>query len=193
MNRKIYQVIITIKEINPKIWRRLLVPSDMRLSDFHKVIQTSFGWTNSHLHQFIKNDTCYTRRMQDDDYWDELENVDYHNMKIFSLLYSKREKMIYEYDFGDSWRHEIILEEILPPNEGFKYPLCLDGARSCPPEDCGGVWGYQNMMKILKKPKHEEYESYIIWLDGKFNSEYFNKDKVNKRLKLKNYGCFEEE
>ena len=86
MTKKIYQIQISLKGFKPEIWRRLLIPSDLLLSDFHKIIQTSMGWTNSHLHQFIKNRTFYTVRMQDDDLWDELDNVDYKKMKISDLL-----------------------------------------------------------------------------------------------------------
>ncbi|HDJ33549.1 MAG TPA: plasmid pRiA4b ORF-3 family protein [Bacteroidetes bacterium] len=191
MSAKIYQIQIALKGIKPKIWRRLLVPSDLLLSDFHKVIQTSMGWTNSHLHQFIKDNTFYSARMQDDDFWDEMDNVDYKNMKLSDLLKKEKEKMVYEYDFGDGWEHDIILEKILPVDKNTKYPVCLAGKMSCPPEDCGGVWGYADMLEILKDPDHEEYETYVEWLGGEFDPEYFDKDLVNQLLMEEEYGCRE--
>lgn len=183
MKDKIYQIQIALKGFKPKIWRRLLIPSDLLLSDFHKVIQTSMGWTNSHLHQFIKNKTFYTVKMQDDDFWEEMDNVDYKNMKVTDLLKKEKDKIVYEYDFGDGWEHDIILEKILPLDNNTKYPICLTGKMNCPPEDCGGIWGYSDMLEILKDPDHEEYESYIEWLGEKFDPEYFNKDEVNEFLK----------
>jgi hypothetical protein len=107
MTKKIYQIQIALKEFKPRIWRRILIPSNLLLSDFHKIIQTTMGWTNSHLHQFIKNGTFYTRKMVDDDLWDEMDNFDYKKMKILDLLKKEKEKIIYEYDFGDSWEHDI--------------------------------------------------------------------------------------
>jgi hypothetical protein len=191
MKDKIYQVQIALKGVKPKVWRRLLIPSNLLLSDFHKIIQTSMGWTNSHLHQFIKNRTSYTEKVQEDDFWDEMNYVDYKNIKVSDLLKKEKDKIIYEYDFGDCWEHDIILGKILPLDANTKYPLCLTGKMNCPPEDCGGILGYSDMLEILQKPDHEEYESYIEWLGEKFDPEYFNKDEVNELLRKKEYGCIE--
>jgi hypothetical protein len=185
---KIYQIRIVLKDFSPRIWRRVLVQSDLLLSDLHRVIQTSMGWTNSHLHQFIKNETFYTVRMKDDDFWEEMNNVDYKKMKISDLLEKEKDQIIYKYDFGDGWMHDITLEKILAPDNNIKYPVFLAGKMNCPPEDCGGVWGYSDILKVLKKPDHKEYESLIEWLGGKFDPEYFNIDKVNKSLRKKDYG-----
>ncbi len=182
MTKKIFQIQIALKGFKPKIWRRILIPSDFLLSDFHLIIQITMGWTNSHLHQFIINRTFYTQRMQDDDLWDEMDNVDYKKMKISDLLKKEKEKIVYEYDFGDSWEHDIILEKILPIDNNLKYPVCLTGKMNCPPEDCGGVWGYFDMLKVLKDPDHEEYESYIEWLGEEFDPEFFDKNEINKLL-----------
>jgi hypothetical protein len=189
MTDKIFQVKITLVDSNPGIWRRLLIPSDLRLSVFHKVIQVAFGWTNSHLHQFIFNDKFYTVRYPHDLDWYELPNIDYKKEKIRSsdLISAVGESLIYEYDFGDSWNHEILIEKILPVDISVKYPVCLEGKRNGPPEDCGGVWGYHDLLEILKHPEHEEYDSYIEWLGGKFDPGKFNIERVNsvfQRLRL---------
>ncbi len=191
MTKKTYQIQIALKGSGPKIWRRILVPSDLLLSDFHKVIQTTMGWTNSHLHQFIKNRTFYAKRMPDDSTWEEMDNVDYKKIKISDMLKKEKERIVYEYDFGDSWEHEIILEKILSIDEKRKYPVCLTGKNNCPPEDCGGVWGYSDLLEILKHPDNEEYEEYLEWLGEDFDPKYFDKDEVNKMLRTKNFGCFE--
>lgn len=188
---KIYQIQVALARSKPKIWRRLLVPSELLLSDFHKIIQTSMGWTNSHLHQFIKDQTFYTKRYPDDDTWEELDNVDYAKIKISNLLKKEKDKIVYEYDFGDSWEHDIILEKILLYDQNIKYPVCVAGKMNCPPEDCGGVWGYSDMLEILKNPDHEEYDSFIEWLGEEFDPEYFDREAINKMLLTEDYGCVE--
>ena len=183
MTKRTYQIQIALKGSKPKIWRRILISSDTLLPDFHYVIQAVMGWTNSHLHQFIKNRTFYTQRLEDDDYWEEMNNVDYSEMKISDLLKKEKDKIIYEYDFGDGWLHDIILEKIDTTGENKILPVCLIGKNNCPPEDCGGIWGYANMLEILKHPDHEEYEEYIEWLGGEFDPKYFNKDEINDVLR----------
>ncbi len=191
MAEKIFQIQIILRGSKPKIWRRILVPSDLLLPDFHKIIQTTMGWTNSHLHQFIKNQTFYTRKMPDDDFWEETNNVDFSEVKISDLLKKEKDKIIYEYDFGDGWEHDIILEKIDINRENQNIPVCLDGRNNCPPEDCGGIWGYSEMLEILKHPDHEQYEEYLEWLGEEFDPKYFDKNEIDEMLKTKDFGCFE--
>jgi len=191
MANKTYQIQIALKRSNPKIWRRVLVPSDILLPDFHKIIQTTIGWTNSHLHQFIHNSTFYTRKMQDDDFWDEFNNVDHSNIKLSKLLKEEKDSIVYEYDFGDGWEHNIVLEKIETATDKQILPVCLAGKNNCPPEDCGGTWGYESLLEILKDPTHEEYEEYLEWLGDDFDPTYFNKEEVNELLKKEDYGCFD--
>jgi hypothetical protein len=188
----IYQIHLSLLGSKPKIWRRILIQSDFLLSDFHKVIQSSMGWTNSHLHLFTKNEVCYSEKTPGDYTWEEMGHVDYRGMKISDLLTNEEERILYEYDFGDGWKHDIILEKILSGEENeLVKPICLAGKMNCPPEDCGGIRGYLNMLEILKDPDHEEYESFKVWLGGRFDPERFNLNKVNKLLKGKDFGCIE--
>ncbi|MFV0392451.1 MAG: plasmid pRiA4b ORF-3 family protein [Paludibacteraceae bacterium] len=193
MTDTIFQIQIALKGVKPKIWRRILIPSDLLLSDFHKIIQTTMGWTNSHLHQFSKNGTFYSVEYADDDMWGDMDSIDYMKKKIriSDLLKTENDKMNYEYDFGDGWEHDIILEKVLPSDPKLKYPICLTGKMNCPPEDCGGIWGYLDMLETLKHPEDEEYEAVIEWLGEDFDPKHFDKDEVNNLLKRKNYGCFE--
>ena len=191
MSKNIFQIQIALKNFKPKIWRRILIRSDMPLSDFHKVIQTTMGWTNSHLHQFIKDGTFYTVRLSEDSMWNEMNNVDYSGKRIKDLLSTEKDKIVYEYDFGDGWEHDLILEKILTNADDISTPVCTAGKQNCPPEDCGGVWGYADMLEILDNPKHEEHETYIEWLGGEFNPDQFDKDKVNELLKERDFGCIE--
>lgn len=180
---EIYQIQITLAGYKPKIWRRVLIQPDMLLSDFHIVIQIVMGWENSHLHQFIKNKTFYTLRLEDDWTWEEMKNVDYKEIKISNLLSTVKERIDYEYDFGDSWHHDIILEKILPGDKKIKYPVCIDGNLACPPEDCGGIWGYAEILEILKNPEHEAYKGYREWIGKQFDPDKFDKDAINKNLR----------
>ena len=180
---EIYQIQIALARYRPKIWRRLLIRSDLLLSDFHRAIQIAMGWENSHLHQFIKNKKYYSERLDEDWGWNDATNVDYEGMIISDLLGKEKEKIEYEYDFGDGWKHDVTLEKILPADDTMKYPVCTDGRLACPPEDCGGIWGYASMLEILKDPGHEQYEETLEWMGETFNPEFFDIEAVNKLLK----------
>lgn len=167
-----------------------MVPSGILLRDFHKVIQTAMGWENAHLHQFIKDKKYYSPRSKEDTFWDDAVNVDYKKTRLHDLLQKEKDKMIYEYDFGDSWDHAITLEKILAMEPGFKHPVCLAGKMRCPPEDSGGVMGYAMMLENLKDPKGEHYDDAADWLGTEYDAEYFDKKEVNMLLKGKNFGCY---
>lgn len=165
-----------------------MVEEDILLSELHKVIQTTMGWTNSHLHQFIKDETFYTQKMPGDDLWEEMNNVDYKGIKLNELLRFVKNTIIYEYDFGDGWMHEILLEKFLKPDPDVRYPVCTDGAMKCPPEDVGGMGGYMRMLRVLRNPNNREYESFINWLGGNFDHKEFDITMVNRQLSKRNYG-----
>jgi hypothetical protein len=148
------------------------------------------GWTNSHLHQFIKDETYYLPRMENDWTWDEMNNVDYKRRKVSGLLRKENDKITYEYDFGDSWIHSITLEKVTENSRGRKKPLCIDGARNCPPEDCGRPYGYQEFLKVMRNPAHADYDNFVAWLGGDFDPEYFSVDEINALLKRKDYGLY---
>ena len=145
------------------------------------------GWYNGHLHQFRKGRDEYAPPARDE-FW-EATGIDYSDLKIEDLLKKEKDKIIYDYDFGDSWEHDIILEKILPYDEGIDYPVCIKGKMACPPEDCGGVWGYVDLLEIISDPKNEQYESVREWLGGDFDPEYFDIETVNELLQnYKDYG-----
>ncbi len=191
MKKSMYRVKVTLKGSRPKIWRRLLVSPDLLLSDFHKVIQTAMGWENEHLHQFIKDRRFYAPKLEDDIFWDTMDNKDYSGVKIRDLLKAEKETIVYEYDFGDGWGHDIRLEKILDVEDEPEHPVCLDGQMNCPPEDCGGIWGYYQMLEILRDPAAEEHETWKEWLGSGFDPEFFDKEEVNQMLKEKNFGCID--
>jgi len=192
MQDKSYQIKISLKGSKPKIWRRIILSADTFLEDFHKIIQTTMGWTNSHLHQFIKNKTYYTVPL-DDDFYGFNEAVDYikEKIRVDDLLFSEKDKIVYEYDFGDGWEHEILLEKIILVDLKMKVPVCVAGKMECPPEDCGGIWGYYNLLEVVQNPKHPDYKDTREWFEGDLDPEYFDKDEINELLKEEGFGSLD--
>ena len=184
----IFQFKITLEGINPIIWRRIHVLAKYSFWDLHVAIQDSMGWFDCHLHAFRYKRPHGTKIIEigipiDD--FDDIEVLPGWDEYIADCFVEPGRNIKYEYDFGDSWNHEILLEVILLKEKGIKYPQCIDGQRACPPEDCGGVWGYKNLLKILRDPNHEEYKSMTEWLSGwygKYDPEAFD----SKRIKFDN-------
>lgn len=171
--------------VEAAIWRRVLVRGDMTLDRLHNIIQIAMGWTNSHLHQFIAGrGYAVTYYGTPDPDLVGMENEKRYT--VADLAPAAKRKFIYEYDFGDGWQHEVVAERVVPPDPAFKHPVCLGGANACPPEDCGGIGGYCNLLEILANPKHPEHDNMKEWTGGELNAEEFSVEGVNlvlKRLK----------
>ncbi len=177
--RSIYQLKVTLKYSRPPIWRRLQVASTDTLEDVHVALQIAMGWTNSHLHQFMKDGVCYG--IPDEEFpSDMLDEID---CRLDHVLKKEKDTLIYEYDFGDSWVHEVVLEKILPFKVDVKLPVCLKGSRACPPEDIGGVPGYEMFLEAIADPSHPEYEDMLEWIGGDFDPEQFDFAEVNDLLR----------
>lgn len=177
---KILQFKVTLQHTSPAIWRRFQVRDNKTFYDLHLIIQCVMGWYNSHLHQFVygKNSLIGDTALDESDGLAEEKEIplaEFFNMENMRLLY--------EYDFGDGWIHELVLEKILGDEKGRKFPVCIDGEKKCPPEDCGGLSGFYEMLKILKKKKGREYKEMNEWLGGKYDPDEFNIPEVNKNLK----------
>jgi hypothetical protein len=174
----IYQLKVALKGSKPPIWRRIQVPGDINLRRLHLVIQEAMGWYNSHLWQFTVGGTDYG-----DKEWDEWgEMADASKARLQQLVRSEKARFEYLYDFGDSWEHVILVEKILPPEPATRYPLCVTGKRACPPEDCGGIWGYEELLETIQNPDDPEYEEMMAWLGGEFDPEEFDLEAVNRAL-----------
>ena len=176
---QIYQLKITLKESRPPIWRRFQVRSDVTLAKLHRIIQEVMGWFDGHLHQFIVGRIYYG--VPDPD--DLSETRDERKVRLDQILSVPGRKIVYEYDFGDGWEREIVLEKILSPDPKTRYPRCLDGARACPPEDCGGIYGYADFLEAIRDPNHEEHEEMLEWIGGEFDPEEFDLQDINISLK----------
>jgi hypothetical protein len=181
----IYHLKVVLIGTKPPIWRRLQVPGNANLGWLHAAIQVAVGWTNSHLHQFKVGGALYSDPGHHfAEYEGDPEILDESKVTLRQLAPRAKDTLGYEYDFGDSWEHRITVEKILPPDPAAAMRArCLDGARACPPEDCGGVWGYDNLLKVIKNPKHAEHASIMEWLGAGFDPEAFDADEANTYLR----------
>jgi hypothetical protein len=176
----IYQVKVTLMGVeNPPVWRRVLVPAAVRLDRLHEVIQAAMGWQNAHLHAFIAGQTYYG--VPDP----ELRYRDERTTRLNDLV-KPGDRLLYTYDFGDDWEHEITIEEATVAEPGMSYPLCVAGQGACPPEDAGGWPGYARLVQILTEPGHEEHQDMLNWLGldnrSQFDPTRFAPDEANRRL-----------
>lgn len=177
----IYQIKVTLKHCKPPIWRRVEVPGNINLAKLHHILQAVMGWEGYHLHQFIADGIYYGEPHPDYDVWGS-EMYDEKRVKLNQLAPEEKFKFIYEYDFGDSWEHELLVEKISPPEKGVSYPRCIKGKRACPPEDVGGVWGYDSFLEAIADPNHPEHEELLEWTGGEFDPEAFDLEEINAAL-----------
>ena len=175
----VYQLKVTLDGIRPPIWRRLLVPGPVTLTDLHDILQAAMGWRDCHMHAFEVAGLTYGTGgpYALDDALDE------DNFRLDQVAPPEKGKFRYEYDFGDGWRHTILVEKVLAPDPTAQYPSCTKGKRRCPPEDCGGVWGYAELLAALDHPRTAEHRELIGGVGGKFDPEAFDLDAINARLR----------
>lgn len=181
---KVYQLKLSMRGITPQIWRRIQVPENYTFLDLHDAIQAAMSWDDYHLHEFemINPKTGELERIgtKGDDYEDFGEPLVPENKAKISRYFTLENKTaLYTYDFGDNWEVKVRLEKILPRKEGVEYPICTAGKRAAVPEDTGGIWGYENMLEILKDPENEEYEDIVEWLGEDFDPEYFDPEDIS--------------
>lgn len=168
---EIYQLKITIADSKPPIWRRVLVSSTYTLDKLHDVIQACFEWEHSHLYGFEISGKIY-----DDETPGSLSK------SLHSLSLGTQQVFKYIYDFGDNWEHTVVLEKIAPNDSSKNFPYCLGGERAAPPEDCGGIWGYENKLEVLADKEHPDYEDILGWMGNNIEPELFDLKEVNERL-----------
>jgi hypothetical protein len=178
-----YQIKVTLLDSDPPIWRRLRVPGDFSLARLDQAIRSVMSWTNLHAHIFAAGAVLYGDPDQD---WDE-KVQDERKVRLATVAKEPGATLIYEHDMGDSWRHEVVVEEVTAEAAGAAVLQCLAGERACPPEDCGGIDGYYDMLERLRDPSAEDYEETRAWLEdatgGPFDPDVFDLKAVNRALK----------
>ena len=181
----LYHLEVVLNHVEPKVWRHLQVPGNANLGWLHAVIQVAFGWTNSHLHQFRHGERIISDPAFELDRPEDSPPVlDERKVSLMQNALQVGDEISYEYDFGDSWEHRVTVVKVLPPDAAAaKVAQCLDGARACPPEDCGGARGYEDLLKIIENPRHKEHKAMLEWLGGPFDPEAFDLKKANTFLR----------
>jgi len=172
---KIYQLKITLRDSKPPIWRQVLVDGSINLYELHEIIQIAMGWTDSHLHQFIIDEEYYIipdpyaiRPLKDE-----------RRFRLNQITSEVKTEFIYEYDFGDSWEHQILVEKIFNPDSDILYPVCIKGKRACPPEDVGGVWGYEELLEAMGDSDNPRHQDILEWWGESFDPETFDLEEIN--------------
>ncbi|HZQ37751.1 MAG TPA: plasmid pRiA4b ORF-3 family protein [Dehalococcoidia bacterium] len=182
----IYQMKVTLKGTRPPIWRRFQVRNEITLGELHNVLQVVMGWYDEHLHSFRIGQREFG--VPDPEWGGDDETQDEERAVLGKVMTQAGTKLRYEYDFGDGWEHEVLLEKILPAEEEKQYPVCLAGRRRCPLEDCGGVWGWANLIGAVADPNHPDHEELsewtMEWTGGQpLDAEAFDLDAVNRALR----------
>lgn len=175
---RFYLLKIQLLDIEPAIWRRFVVPANITLDRLHDVIQIVMGWTDSHLHEFTIGKKRYTERPQSKE-----EGAQEEKFRLLDLIKKDGRTFTYLYDFGDDWRHELVLEDSHFAGQELDFPItCLEGARACPPEDVGGAMGYQVFLQAMEDKGSKAHEHFVGWIGAEFDSEAFDVDAVHREL-----------
>lgn len=189
----VFQFKISLKDIKPSIWRRIQITKQCTFWDLHVAIQDAMGWTDSHLHEFKVFSPFMGKKeyigIPDDEGEDVHPVLAGWDVKVADYMRSEaNHEILYLYDFGDSWEHLIAFEGE-HEKQSDKYPVCLEGKRACPPEDVGGIPGYENFVAIIKNPRHKERKELLEWVGGKYDPEEFDPKEVkfdNPKIRWKN-------
>ena len=176
----VHQLKITLRHTHPPVWRRVQVSSAASLALLHKVLQRVFAWTDSHLHEFEAGRRRFGPPRLDLGWGEGVE--DERLVTLGGVAPRKGAKLLYRYDFGDDWQHDIVVDEILPADPAAHSPHCLDGARAAPPEDCGGPFGYAELLEALADPTRSEHAERLEWIGDRFDPGAFDLAATNRAL-----------
>jgi hypothetical protein len=179
MESTIYRLKVTLRGSRPPIWRRIEVPSDITLAQLHDVIQLAMGWTNSHLHQFRRGSTCYG---PDNTELDMPPQQNEKQVRLNGVLRKPKDRLAYEYDFGDGWEHDVVLERSAAGLPDAPQVRVTGGKGACPPEDVGGIGGYYGFLEAIKDPAHPEHDDMCEWYGDAFDPNAFDVEEVNKHF-----------
>lgn len=171
--KTVHRLKVTLRQVKPPIWRRIEVPSDIKLSDLSDVLEAAMGWYGGHLHAFEAGGVVY-EPPDPEGFSFGRRPVDERKARLGEVIPVVGSKMRWDYDFGDGWEHDVLVEAIAPRQAEVTYPICLTGKRACPPEDCGGPWSYGDLLAVLADPAHPEHDELVEWLPPGFNPAEFD-------------------
>ena len=171
---------IQLNRVDPVVWRRLLVPGTVKLAKLGQMLLAAMGWNNSHLHAFRVGDTSYGMQDDDDDDFPD-DEIDEQSVTVLQALHDLH-PFTFDYDFGDGWEHDVVIEELIHSDTGLKFAVCLDGERACPPDDVGGPGGYVAFLAAIADPGHEEHADLLEWVGGSFDPAAFDVAEANALL-----------
>ena len=172
---KAYELRVTLRGVRPAVWRRVKVRNDITLENLHRVLQIAMGWSDSHMHEFRSHGTG-TGRVRGL----PIERAQEPRTRLADLLGKPKDRLVYEYDFGDSWEHELVLERVADHPSGARYPWVLAGAGACPPDDVRGVGGYAHFLQAIRDPRHPDHAEMMDWHGGSFDPAPFDAHAVNR-------------
>lgn len=175
MNTVVYQLKVTLRNSRPPIWRRVEVPAAITLYQLHQLLQDVMGWGGGHLHQFGRGQVYYGQPDRELGFHRENER----RVRLRDVLVAPKDRMVYEYDFGDGWEHDVVLERVSRAAADVHYPRVVSGKRHCPPEDVGGIWGYARFCEAMADGRHPEHAEYLEWYGHTFDPEEFDLEAAN--------------
>ncbi len=178
---QIYQIKVTLTDLQPPIWRRIQVRGETTLAELHRILQCTLGWTDTHLHQFIIRGKHYG--VPDEENPEVRQMRDERQYRLDDVAAGAGAPFTYTYDFGDNWEHILEIEKTSPPDKSVRYPVCVAGAHACPPEDVGGIPGYEHFREAIRDPQHPDHNELSEWIGGSFDPEAFDLDEVNRLLR----------
>lgn len=175
--QSVFQLRMQLQDVRPVVWRRVLVPGAVRLTKLADMLCAAMGWQNYHLHQFRIGDALFGMHVEE--YPDE--EIDEKTVTVLQVLRDER-RFFFDYDFGDGWEHEIVVEDLTWSHFGLKFAVCIDGQNACPPEDVGGIPGYEEFREAIANSDHEEHDRYLEWVGGSFDPAAFDLAAANAAL-----------
>ena len=174
----IYRLLVTLRFVEPLVWRRFLASRDIGLADLHRVLQIVMGWPDRHFHLFSTEASSYGTPDVDMPFVVLPEG----RFRLRQIAPNVGDRFLYEYDFGDGWAHDLVVEEIVPADPEQALPLCLDGARACPPDGVGAMGGYARFLEAIANTSDPRHTSLVTWVGGSFDPEFFDVQTVNRQL-----------
>jgi hypothetical protein len=177
----VHRLKVTLRSVKPPIWRRIEVASDVTLADLSDLLEGAMGWMGGHLHAFEAAGVTY--EPPDPEGWSFRRSEDEAEHRLGDVLTDVGAKMRWDYDFGDGWQHNVVVEAIEPHTASVELPRCISGRRACPPEDCGGPWGYQELLEAIGDPAHPRHDELIEWLPVDFDPGTFDPSEATDDMR----------